>query len=115
MMQFNSPKNFKRGRLIANKYRPVDLVFASVTIAVTLLAVMIYLLAMSGTNLVIFVLLCMPAVFGVCLLIPFEIYHNPIETIKLWRVYQKRNKKWIWEGIYKNDVLEEKTEEDDLL
>ncbi len=99
-MQFNSPKNFKKGRLIANRYRPIDLVIAGIAIAMTLTSEMIYLLLLNGKHIAILAALCIPALIGVCLLIPFEIYHNPIEMIKLYNVYRKKQKKYIWEGIY---------------
>ena len=99
-MRFNSPKNFKKGRLIANRYRPIDLVIAGIAIAMTLTSEMIYLLLLNGKHIAILAALCIPALIGVCLLIPFEIYHNPIEMIKLYRVYRKKKKKYIWEGIY---------------
>ena len=107
MMQFNSPKNFKRGRLISNRYRPIDLVIAAVLITITLMSEMIYLLAMNGKSVVLLLLLCFPAMIGVCLLIPIEIYHNPIEMIKLYFIYRRTPKKWIWEGHYKRDYLSE--------
>lgn len=110
-MQFNSPKNFKRGRLINNRYRPIDLVIAGITITITMVSEMIYLLAMNGKHVAVLVALCLPALVGMCLLIPFEIYHNPIEMIKLYCIYLKTPKKYIWEGIYKRDVL--KDAEDD--
>lgn len=102
-MQFNSPKNFKKGRLIANRYRPIDLLIAGIAIAMTLSSEMIYLLLMNGKHIAVLAMLCIPALIGVCLLIPFEIYHNPIEMIKLYMVYQKKQKKYIWEGIHYDD------------
>ena len=99
-MQFNSPKNFKKGRLIANRYRPVDLLIAGIAIAMTLSSEMVYLLLMNGKHVAVLAVLCIPALIGVCLLIPFEIYHNPIEMIKLYMIYQKKQKKYIWAGIH---------------
>ena len=99
-VQFNSPKNFKKGRLIANRYRPIDLVIAGIAIALTLSSEMLYLLLLNGKHIAILAALCIPALVGVCLLIPFEIYHNPIEMIKLYRVHRNKQKKYIWEGIY---------------
>ena len=99
IMQFSSPKNFKKGRLIANRYRPIDLVIAGIAIAMTLTSEMIYLLLLNGKHIAILAALCIPALIGVCLLIPFEIYHNPIEMIKLYMVYQRTPKKYVWSGI----------------
>lgn len=110
MMQFNSPKNFKRGRLINNRYRPIDLMVASVTITITMATELLYLLFLNGTHIAVVIALCIPAMIGVCLLIPFEIYHNPIEMIKLYFIYRNRNKVWIWEGIYKHDSIVEEGE-----
>ncbi|MBR3345900.1 MAG: hypothetical protein IKG37_02345 [Solobacterium sp.] len=111
-MQFNSPKNFKRGRLINNRYRPIDLVIAGITITITMTAEMIYLLALNGKHVAILVALTIPAMIGICLLIPFEIYHNPIEMIKLFFIYVQTPKKYIWEGIYKRDVLQKPDEDE---
>ena len=60
-MQFNSPKNFKKGRLIANRYRPVDLLIAGIAIAMTLSSEMIYLLLMNGKHIAV---LAIPADFA---------------------------------------------------
>ena len=105
-MQFSSPKNFKKGRLIANRYRPIDLVIAGIAIAMTLISEMVYLLLLNGKHIAILAALCIPALIGVCLLIPFEIYHNPIEMIKLYMVYQKTPKKYIWAGIHYDESHE---------
>lgn len=102
-MQFNSPKNFKKGRLIYNRYRPVDLLVGGIAIALTVISEMIYLLVLNGQSIGILALLCFPALIGVCLLIPFEIYHNPLEMIRLYLVYRKKTKRYIWAGIYHKD------------
>ena len=65
-MQFNSPKNFKKGRLIANRYRPIDLLIAGIAIAMTLSSEMIYLLLMNGKHIAVLATLCIPALIGVC-------------------------------------------------
>lgn len=104
MMIFTTPKNFKRGRLINNKYRLVDLIIAGSGAAFSLIAIIIYLLALEGRNLVIAIVLAIPAVITTCLIIPFGLYHNILEMIRLRVQYSQTPKKYIWAGIYKRDV-----------
>lgn len=106
-MTFNSPKNFKRGRLINNRYRPIDLIIAIVTSAISIVMMLAYLLGFQGRNIAIILILLFPAVVAITLIMPMAIYHNLLEFLKVISIFNNSKKKYIWEGIYKEDILEQ--------
>ncbi len=106
-MMFNSPKNFKRGRLINNRYRPIDLIIAIVTSAISIVMMLAYLLGFQGRNIAIILILLIPAVVAITLIMPMAIYHNLLEFLKVISIFNNSKKKYIWEGIYKEDILEQ--------
>ena len=110
-MIFNSPKNFKRGRLINNRYRPIDLIVIASAVVITLILEIFYLVVLQGKSVIIAAFFVIPAVIAAALLIPFGLYHNVMELSRLYIVYLQIRKKWMWEGIYKYELIEEK--EDD--
>lgn len=104
---FNSPKNFKRGRLINNRYRPIDLIIAIATSAISIVMMLTYLLGFQGRNIAIILILLFPAVVAITLIMPMAIYHNLLEFLKVISIFNNSKKKYIWEGIYKEDILEQ--------
>lgn len=106
-MIFNSPKNFKRGRLINNRYRPIDLIIAIITSAISIVMMLAYLLGFQGRNIAIILILLIPAVVAITLIMPMAIYHNLLEFLKVISIFNNSKKKYIWEGIYKEDILEQ--------
>lgn len=109
-MLFNSPKNFKRGRLVNNRYRIRDLVFAGAGVSITLMLLLIYVLFLKGRAVIMMVVIALPAVVTVTAITPLGIYHNLLEYTKLGLYYSQERKKYIWEGIYKYRVVEEEEE-----
>lgn len=111
-MIFSSPKNFKRGRLINNRYRPVDLMIGIGAVIITLGLELLYLVGMNGRDPWTAAVLVLPAAIGVTMLVPFKIYHNLMELGHLYLIYLGCRKRWIWEGVYKYDVLSKKEPDD---
>lgn len=107
---FNSPKNFKRGRLISNRYRVSDLILAGICCFISLVLLLLYLLVFKGNHPAILVLIAIPAGIGAMVISPLHIYHNILEYAKLYIVYSNCKKNYIWEGIYKVRHLEDKRE-----
>lgn len=106
-MMFNSPKNFKRGRFISNRYRRIDLVFAGVGTLISIVMLLTYLLALEGKSIVVICVLMVPAVVTTTLIMPMNVYHNLLEFLKLLIIYNNSRKVYIWEGVYKEDIINE--------
>lgn len=98
-MNHIAPKNFKRGRLIANKYRLIDLIIAFLLISTSVITVLTYVLN-NGTNLVVILIMLIPCLFAALILIPLDFYHNIIQRIFLWFLYLTSKKQWKWQGTY---------------
>ena len=106
-MQFVSSKNFKSGRLINSKYRIIDLLILGGGIIVSFAMILFFLLFLDGTDWLIVCLMCMPAVLCFFLTMSAGIYHNILEFIKVYVKYRIKNKKYYWEGIWKDDIRKE--------
>ena len=101
-MTFPAPKNFKRGRLIANKYTIVDLVIAAAGIVLSLVMEVIFLLNIrenAKINLTVAILFLIPAGIAVLFVVPNGIYHNifTFMVLKIMNLGQRR--KYIYGGI----------------
>lgn len=113
-MNFISPKNFKSGRLIANKYTTQDLIILVGGIIASFVLELIYFssfISKNGIiNIVMFVLFALPA--GICLLLvtPFGVYHNVLTFIQLLLIHIKTPKAYIWGGLKRNGNVYEETE-----
>ena len=107
-MIFTSPKNFKRGMLIGNRYRFVDLLLAIISISVTMLGIIFYLtINKENISYLIIVILSLPAFFAMCLLVKIEPYHNFLTLCQLLFINYKNKQKWTWEGICRYDEEKE--------
>lgn len=103
-MQFFSPKNFKKGRLIALKYRILDILIFLCGSLFSLIIVIGYFTLFNKYNIFILLLLLLPAAISIILtMIPFEVYHNLFEYLNLRIKFKRSQKNFIWEGIYKYD------------
>ena len=94
------PANAKRGTLIFNIFRPVDLIMFSVGAGLSLLLLMI---TQSSSTLVV-ILSCLPVGITGLLVVPIPNYHNVLTLIReiIDFFYGRRNYKW--EGwCYKNE------------
>lgn len=98
-MNHIAPKNFKRGRLIGNKYRPIDLIISFCFITISIVAILSYALN-GGTNLIVIMILLIPCLFAALILVPLDFYHNVIQRIFLWLIYITGKRDWKWQGIY---------------
>lgn len=105
-MTFFAPKDFKKGRLIMNRYRKIDilivLVFAIITIPTMLIS-----LTSETVNIPLFFLSLTILIFVVFFVQPFHIYHNFLVFFSLLYRYFRREKKYIWYGIVKYQEFEE--------
>mgnify|MGYP003188502398 CR=1 FL=1 len=90
---FTSPRNFKQGRLIMNRFRLSDLIMLIFGAVFSFLGVIIYIGFLNRFNIWIILLLLLPAVITYFL-----------TTLH----FAFSNKRYIWEGIYKHDSIEEK-------
>ena len=107
-MVFNSPKNFKRGRLINNRFRKQDLMLGVIGIGISLALILFYMLILEGDNVFAVLVFCIPALATTILIMPYPpVYHNLLEFGKLLLIYRLSPKKFIWEGIYKYDILDD--------
>ena len=101
-MRFPAPKNFKRGRLIANKYTIADLVIAAAGIILSLVLEVIFLLNIrenARINLSVAILLLIPAGIAVLFVVPNGIYHNIFTFLVLKIMNLGQRKRYIYGGI----------------
>ena len=101
-MDFHAPKNFKRGRLIANKYTIADLIIASAGIILSLAMEIIFLLNIKDNmkiNLFVAILLLIPAGIAVLFVVPNGIYHNIFTFAVLKIMNLSQHRKYIYGGI----------------
>lgn len=88
------PANAKRGTLIFNIFRPVDLIMFSAGAGLSLLLLMI---TQSSSTLVV-VLSCLPVGVTGLLVVPIPNYHNVLCAIQsIFRFYNER-RNYIWRG-----------------
>lgn len=111
-MYFSTPKNFKNGKYIMNRFRKKDLLIFLVGLLITVILFYfaIILIAIKKWNPFILVPTLIPAgVVSVLILIPTTIKHNFLENLKINIDYQKRRKILKWEGVIHFE-RQEKTE-----
>ena len=105
-MNFISPKNFKSGRLIANKYTTQDLIILTAGIITSFILELIYFSSFINQNNVInivcFALFAIPGGIVVLLVMPFGVYHNVLTFIKLLLIDIKKPSTYIWGGLKRN-------------
>lgn len=104
-MEFNTPKNFKQGRLIANKYRVIDIVLLLASILFTVTSIVTYL-QLEGKHVAVVLLLTVPVISILLLTIPHGIYHNYLVYLHVIFLYNKQEKHYIYKGVeYGNQHL----------
>ena len=101
MIRFYSPSNFKKSRLIARRFRIIDLILLIVGWTFSIVSNLFYLTSDLSIHPGIFFLLLVPLVASTFLVVPYSTYHNMMEYIILKIRIMKEPKKYIWEGIYK--------------
>lgn len=114
-MNFISPKNFKSGRLIANKFTSQDLILLVAGIIASFVLELLYFsnfLNDSITiNLAFACIFALPGGVVLLLVMPFGVYHNVRTFLKLLLMYINRPKKYVWGGLMRNANKYEETEE----
>jgi len=102
-MEFRVPKNFKRGRLIANRYTIYDLLIAGSGILLSFLLELFFFLNLLSKgiarNLVFAVLFLMPGMISILFILPAGIYHNVFTFLELGVLNLKTKKIYIYEGV----------------
>lgn len=103
-MMFIAPKNFKRGRLIANKYTVIDLIIAISGVLISLILEVMFLTGMLSVdiakNIFLAILFLIPAGISVLFVVPNGIYHNIFTFIVLSIMELFSDKEFMWAGIY---------------
>ena len=92
MNGFLIPANSKKGTLILNVFRPIDLIMFCVGAGVSLLLLMI----MPSDNTVGIIISCLPVAITGLLVIPIPNYHNVLCAIQsIFRFFiERRNYSW---------------------
>jgi uncharacterized membrane protein len=106
-MNFYSPKNFKNGRLIFNRYRVQDILLFSLTLVFSLLSVIITLTQFRVLNIALIVLELLPACIGFICVQTLSVYHNFMIFAQCYFNYRRTPKRYIWEGIHKYEIKKE--------
>lgn len=100
-MEFYSPKNFKKGRHISGRFRPVDLVLLLTTIGIVV-PLALFIITRDDVNIPLFLLSLLPLGIVLVLIQPFPpVYHNIMLYFQVLYGYIKKQKKYIWGGIAK--------------
>lgn len=88
------PANSKRGTLIFNIFRPIDLIIFGVGIVVSLIALAI----VPSTNIVAVTIALLPVCICGLLVVPMPNYHNVLCAItSIYRFYTER-RRYVWKG-----------------
>ena len=114
-MNFISPKNFKSGRLIANKYTTEDVVILCIGVIISVVLEMVYFSSFLSTNkilnIVVAILLALPAGIVILAVLPFGVYHNVRTFARLILIDIKNPNDYIWGGLKRNANKFEETKE----
>ena len=102
-VQFNAPSNFKNGRLIANRFRVIDLIIAITGVTVSILLLNRLLRATSQAKIGWILLMLLPGVAAMILVSPAGRYHNILTFIQVFLTFATDKKKYIWEGVHKEN------------
>jgi len=109
MLQFNAPTNFKKGRLIASRFRVIDLIIAIVGIMISVILVNTFMPLLH--NMLWLIVMMIPAVVAVILVCPAGQYHNILVFLQVVLNFYTSQRKFIWEGVHKESYEEDKYEE----
>ena len=100
------PANSKKGTLILNIFRRIDLMIFGIGISVSLLLLMF----LNSGNIFIVILSCMPAAITGLLVVPLPNYHNVLVALQCIFEFYTERQKFIWKGwcFYERIANEEK-------
>ena len=98
------PANAKRGTLIFNMFRPIDLIRFGVGAGLSLLLLMI----VQSDSTVLVLLSCLPVGITGLLVVPIPNYHNVLCALcSMYRFYTER-RRYIWKGWCVKDVFRDR-------
>lgn len=88
------PANAKKGQLIFNLFRPIDLAILVTGIALSF----IFLIVLPGDSVTELVIKLAPATIGAVLVFPVAYYHNVLVfSIEMYHYFTSQNK-YLWRG-----------------
>ena len=105
-MNFYAPKDFKKGRLIVNRYRFIDIVIMIISFLLSFSMCIFYAGLSKHVNIFVILIMIVPGVLGLFLVQPFGIYHNFFIYFQVITNYYLKERKYIWGGIIKNEEKE---------
>mgnify|MGYP004688227205 FL=1 len=88
------PANAKRGTLIFNIFRPIDLIIFSVGAGLSLLLLMM----VESSNTILILLSCLPVGVTGLLVVPIPNYHNVLCAIQSVLRFYRERRNYIWRG-----------------
>lgn len=88
------PANSKKGQLIFNMFRGIDLAIFLIGVAITI----VFFLAMGDTGLLGTVIKILPICISSFLVVPVPYYHNVMEFIKDMWLFISRRRVYLWKG-----------------
>ena len=88
------PANAKRGTLIFNIFRPIDLIMFGVGAGLSLLLLMI----VDSSNTILILLSCLPVGITGLLVVPIPNYHNVLCAIQSVLRFYRERRNYIWRG-----------------
>lgn len=97
-LSFVCPKDFKSGRLIAGKYTIADLTLLISIIAISIITI-ITLIAQEKIILEMVFIAAIPIGVITTLTFPFANFHNILSFIKVFIIYLKKDKTYIYGGV----------------
>ena len=88
------PANSKRGQLIFNYFRPIDLIIFGVGLTISFILLMIFGAGEIGQTL----LVLSPAALGALLVAPIPHYHNVLVFLGSLYYFLNNRRNYIWKG-----------------
>lgn len=88
------PANAKRGTLIFNMFRPIDLIMFSVGAGLSLLLLMI----VRSESTVLILLSCLPVGITGLLVVPIPNYHNVLCALQSVLRFYRERRNYVWKG-----------------
>lgn len=104
MDNFLIPANSKKGSLIFNIYKPIDLIIVATGMVLSL----IFFFAFPGNTTTEVVIKLLPGGIGVLLTTPFGNYHNVGVLIREIYLFFTRRRVYIWKGWCVRDEFDER-------
>lgn len=103
MLQGNAPAGFKTGKLIASKYRAIDLIISSALFIASFISIIFYYSSSKDPDVTFGLIAIIPSLLGLLLIQPIGIYHNVFVFIIIIIKYLIKVKKYMWEGVIKDE------------